>query len=759
MRKLFCVLWMLLFCFAFCGCAKEQEVIMPAEHAEGSWREKGFATPQKEASEELYWVGDILSWQDGETTEDGLTHWTVANASLGSSLYQLFTVYANIGDQWIWDHYLLECWNPATGEKWDRKLTLEDLGGEESKRGQLRGFTVTGPETFAFWWEAFLQRGDGSHVPAEEKLLFVDAKGMTGSTDLTEVLTEKGILEKTVRCLADGNGHVYVMAGGMPRNAAIYAFDQDGKSLAQWNGGEETTFRETLTNESSEVLFIVGNFAEKADQFLCLDEEKHEFHGLGKLENGLSSRSFLGMLGDSVYYLSAKSIYEWNVVQGTNLRRLDLQKNGLPTNYGVTPFISEKDQLPRLWFQAGEGDSYVAVLSLEEKERDEIKFVDLVNDYDVNQILSECSSDYSKKHLGLPVTFQTDRSQEEKDRFYAEFLSGKGADLMYVSREDFVMLSEKGGLMELSDLISKETMDKILPGAIGLGTANGNFMGIPGGMTASGLWVPDEVWEGSSWTLEDVINLMEAGKLDVSLYYPEMNKCYASFALLRLLSEDWQHSFLYDKEKNDCHFDDERFVRLVKMAADAPKPENEDTWFGEGRRMAHLSLSYLPSFCEFGMEAAREKGHIVGLPTDGENGCFLNTGGLLVVSKDCKHLKEVSEFLELFLSEETQKSRISGLGVLKYPLDKIVSDEEGHYWFKAPGMRDRKELYVFEDGTTSAHRAEAFLESCVALPITDSVIDRIIYEELDAMFAGDKTPEETCKIIQNRVWLYIKETE
>ena len=33
------------------------------------------------------------------------------------------------------------------------------------------------------------------------------------------------------------------------------------------------------------------------------------------------------------------------------------------------------------------------------------------------------------------------------------------------------------------------------------------------------------------------------------------------------------------------------------------------------------------------------------------------------------------------------------------------------------------------------------------------------YEEFEAMFAEDKSPEETCKIIQNRVWLYIKETE
>lgn len=71
MKKGIIVLWLFFVAFFFCSCAKKQEATSPAGPQEGSWKEKGFVAPKKEASDELYWVGDILSWQDGETTEDG----------------------------------------------------------------------------------------------------------------------------------------------------------------------------------------------------------------------------------------------------------------------------------------------------------------------------------------------------------------------------------------------------------------------------------------------------------------------------------------------------------------------------------------------------------------------------------------------------------------------------------------------------------------------------------------------------------------
>ena len=100
-----------------------------------------------------------------------------------------------------------------------------------------------------------------------------------------------------------------------------------------------------------------------------------------------------------------------------------------------------------------------------------------------------------------------------------------------------------------------------------------------------------------------------------------------------------------------------------------------------------------------------------------------------------------------------------GLSSRKYPLEKLIPDSEGHYWFKASGMKEKEELFVYEDGTTPVHRAEAFLESCVPFPLMDDAIDRIIYEELSALFEGDKTPEEVSEIMQSRVWLYLKESE
>ena len=89
---------------------------MPADREEGSWREIGFVAPHKEALDELYWVDEIFSWQGSNDEEDAWL-FPIAAVAYGSSLYQLLDVYVSDGDQQVWDHYLLECWNPATGSR------------------------------------------------------------------------------------------------------------------------------------------------------------------------------------------------------------------------------------------------------------------------------------------------------------------------------------------------------------------------------------------------------------------------------------------------------------------------------------------------------------------------------------------------------------------------------------------------------------------------------------------------------------------
>ena len=67
------------------------------------------------------------------------------------------------------------------------------------------------------------------------------------------------------------------------------------------------------------------------------------------------------------------------------------------------------------------------------------------------------------------------------------------------------------------------------------------------------------------------------------------------------------------------------------------------------------------------------------------------------------------------------------------------------------------EMPVFEDGTTSIHRAKSFLENCAGAPPRDGQIIRIIVEELSAMYAENKSPQTAAEIINSRVQLYLDE--
>ena len=80
----------------------------------------------------------------------------------------------------------------------------------------------------------------------------------------------------------------------------------------------------------------------------------------------------------------------------------------------------------------------------------------------------------------------------------------------------------------------------------------------------------------------------------------------------------------------------------------------------------------------------------------------------------------------------------------------MQTPEGGYLW------RDL-ELEVLRDGTTSLHHAEAFLESCVPGSGEHTELSRIIYEELEAMYAGNKSPGQTAEIIDSRIQMYLDE--
>ena len=131
---------------------------------------------------------------------------------------------------------------------------------------------------------------------------------------------------------------------------------------------------------------------------------------------------------------------------------------------------------------------------------------------------------------------------------------------------------------------------------------------------------------------------------------------------------------------------------------------------------------------------------------------------MLVVTINAKNTKGIEAYLEYFLGEQIQdicehhtEITNSALSVRRFHESEIEQSPEGEYLWRGEG------LSVLEDGSTSLHRAISFLESCVPAPALHPELMKIISEELEAFYTGDKSAEQTAKIIDGRIQIYLDE--
>ena len=86
--------------------------------------------------------------------------------------------------------------------------------------------------------------------------------------------------------------------------------------------------------------------------------------------------------------------------------------------------------------------------------------------------IKDCAASFSRKDADYSVLMEYTEESEEAywDRTMAELVSGRGADLYYVSLSELQTLQEKGALADLRELLSEETLAAVWPGVLERGT-------------------------------------------------------------------------------------------------------------------------------------------------------------------------------------------------------------------------------------------------------------------------------------------------
>lgn len=790
MKKFFISIMTLLLSAAMltgCGDGKDKENSSHAEQPEASydWKTKGFTVSGDMEKNQKFWVAEYIPWNhenvviDAEKEQLLRLNGDFSARVCGNRIYQMSTV-INPPDiqplRWVMEIFDTDTMSSSVREFSPEQLKLTDT----SSIGFLTDMDVAGEDSFVFQWAEVAESSENMYHQTVSRMIYLNPDGSVHTAELWDTYLENGI-EKDISqefilmpqgsCVCDGAGNTYRKAGSSQFGyTRLYAINREGTVLLEYAAESEQAVEEPMRTESGELIYPVYDRKASCYYFMWPDVETGKMRTLGTIETSDRIKQLCGMQGNTVYYEIADGIVAWNVESGERTLAFNYPENGISEKYQITMAL-RKEQPPLLWLHrnGSEGtEDWFAPLSEEPVQKaDAIRVVDLVGNGLGSRQVSECAALVSRKDLNQTILYQKAGQDTSMDaetfrtQIMTDLMAGDGPDILYVSYADMKHLQELGLLSDLSSLIPQETLEGLWPGVINMGTIDGKLAGLPGNIeAASGLAVARDTWAEGTWKLEDMISLMEEGHLENVIYYANPQIYFSPFATASMLLEySLEDSFLIDWEKRESHFEDERFIRLLEVTGRGGDSLTDDTgsWFHGGRSIVFIDIYSSSQIYDFGVSADRENGSFTGFPTSGNCGNYLQASGMLVVNINAANAAGIETYLKYFLGDEIQgicdspSAADSALSVRRFSEDEIEKSPEGDYLWRG------EKLSVMEDGTTSLHQAVLFLESCVPAPAQHPDLMVIIREELEAFYAGDKSPRQTAEIIDSRIQVYLDE--
>lgn len=297
------------------------------------------------------------------------------------------------------------------------------------------------------------------------------------------------------------------------------------------------------------------------------------------------------------------------------------------------------------------------------------------------------------------------------------------------------------------------------------------------------------VGDRMSWSISDMVELSKSLDEGVKLF-EYMTKNY----MLENISYMGISEFI-NYETNTCSFDSEAFIGLLNYINSLPNEEdidyeaiyidrNEDYYAPYKQDKIILNMDYISSVDSYIQTINNVFGTdqvtYIGYPGADGNGSAINANSMYSISSKSPELirNGAWQFLKTLLSDEIQtSSRRYNFPSTYKALDALIEKEKNTYRFyydngrgwssqDEPFTEERlKEMESWgETGKVIEFTQEYedflrnFLDSIVHKGNDDSKILEIIKEECEPFFSGSKTAEETAKVIQSKVSIYISES-
>ncbi len=756
------------------GCGQKKESNIPQEtESVIDWKANGFQIKEnieiapKICAENYYYWEHIPSDSDSERVGH------IASGTCNNKMW-FFGIEVGADEMYVSGsegEYILETYDVMSGEYGLKCFTPADLGIDDDL-GYLVGMDMISEDSYMFRWAGYSMDEEDMYSQTSDVIIFSNLEGTNRFVDFKKVFLEEEIepYSKEImpswpyeKCHADGKGNIWMIKYSQSGSFRFYLFDQEGQKVMEYEGDKDAAISTPIRTSDGELIIPIYNNVEKKYDFLWVDSQNRKF--VSVVNRSAQTPVILqvyGLFGNDIYYRTVnpesgngEGIVKWNIKNGVQTWLYEFKISTL-SSYETMLVCDKNNNLTMRLLNRKVDMLKDWIVPLGENISIEDANISVADFTGMSEQLEVCASKASMEHPNLKYVYEDVSAEEDKARAFAELSKGEGADIMFVSMEDYYSLLDKGLLLDMNSLLSQDFYDKFLSAALDIGKKDGTLWAIPVGVIAETFAINSDITDESVITLETLISLFEEDKLKGGIRSPYIMNGYLSpiFTMQILTEYSLNNSFLIDWDKRISHFDDERFIHLLKLTATDISGNKEDGWQETDLVWGYFTFEF--NLVDFFVNLEKEHMKIMGHPGYDGVGFLVPDGGVVVVNKNISDKEAVKLFLQLLFGEEIQSNANNHcLSVLKMKIeDYIKDDENGNLMFMGV-----ERIPVYEDGTTPVHKVKEFLESCTAAPRQYYQINQIITEELDAMYKEGKDINNVAGIINKRVQLYLDETE
>jgi extracellular solute-binding protein family 1 len=365
-----------------------------------------------------------------------------------------------------------------------------------------------------------------------------------------------------------------------------------------------------------------------------------------------------------------------------------------------------------------------------------------------------------------------------------DIVAGKGPDMVYCSDYSLISsLAPKGTFADLYQFLDSDSSslsrDDIMPNVLKACEMDGKLVSISNFFGVSTWAAKKKYVDKDNWTLDEMIEIYDS--LSSKMDFTTNCSKETAFAMLSFADE------FVDYKNGTCSFDSPEFIKILEFCNRFPKQDDLINWetateeemqkYWESQENATrndkclISEVYLNELRTYARVKEADFGEdisLVGAPSSNGTGSMIQLHANFAILESSPSKEACWQLISEFFSEDYYSNNKWELPTRVSEFEKMADDAMSRpYWLDENGQKQEyddtyyindKEFII--DPLTKEERDYIvdFVKSITTIRNYYSFdIDQIINEEVQAFFNGEKTAEETAKMIQNRASIVVSE--